>query len=251
MSQIHKESFICLDCETTGLNTKEDRVIEVSATRFIISKNIETYESLIDPRVIIPEESIAIHHISQDMVEGKPTIDTILSSLFQFIGNEIIVGHGIEFDLNILHEEALRHKIPSNLQNQTFIDTLRLARLYGESPVNSLQGLRKHFNIPEQMAHRAGDDVIINIEVFKHLIKPFRSTKEILERLKKPIPMKTMPLGKHKGRPFKEIPLTYLKWARHQKFDLDLMFSIESELKKRKRGNHFLQASNPFGDLKL
>lgn len=251
MSQLNKETFICLDCETTGLDIKQDRVIEVSATRFTIENNIETYETLIDPKVTIPQESIDIHHITQDMVEGQPTIDTVLAPLFEFIGDEIIVGHGITFDLNILHEEAQRHRIRSKLDKQKFIDTLRLARLYGESPVNSLQGLRKHFNIAEQMAHRAGDDVLINIEVFKHLVKSFRSKKEIIERLKSPILMQRMPLGKHKGRLFKEIPLAYLKWARHQKFDIDLMHSIETELKKRRRGNNFLQASNPFGSLKL
>ena len=61
--------------------------------------------------------------------------------------------------------------------------------------------------------------------------------------------MKYMPLGKHKGRQFGEIPLQYLQWAAHMDFDQDLLFTIRSELKKRKKGTGFKQVTNPFGDL--
>jgi len=58
-----------------------------------------------------------------------------------------------------------------------------------------------------------------------------------------------MPLGKHKGRIFSEIPVEYLRWAVNQNFDQDLMFSLKTELKKRNKGSHFGQASNPFANL--
>ncbi|MCH9614442.1 MAG: 3'-5' exonuclease DinG [Chlamydiia bacterium] len=241
--------FVCVDCETTGLDTKKDSIIEIAAATFKLSGVIATQETLVDPKRIIPEESIEIHNISQDMVEGKPTIDKVLPEYLDFIGDHIIVGHGIKYDIDIIYEEALRHKVPCKLNKAIFVDTLRLARLYGESPSNSLEMLRKHFNIPEHGAHRAMSDVLVNIEVFKHLVKPFRSKKELLDRLLKPIPMKNMPLGKHKGRPFKEIPIEYLQWAGHQKFDQDLLFSIRSEIKRRKKGPDFRRSANPFANL--
>jgi DNA polymerase-3 subunit epsilon len=124
-----------------------------------------------------------------------------------------------------------------------------MARLYGESPVNSLEKLREHFNIAAEGAHRAMNDVVVNIEVFKFLSSKFKTTEQLVERLKKPILLKKMPLGKHKGRPFGEIPIEYLLWAANKDFDQDLLFSIKSELKKRKTGNQFRQASNPFSSL--
>lgn len=241
--------FVCVDCETTGLDVEKDAIIEIAAATFKLSGLIETKETLIDPKREIPAESIEIHNISQAMVAGKPTIDQALPDYLDFIGTHIIVGHGIKFDIDIIYKEALRHKIPCKLNQAIFIDTLRLARLYGESPSNSLETLRKHFNIPEHGAHRAMSDVLVNIEVFKHLVKPFRSKNELLERLKKPIPMKNMPLGKHKGRSFKEIPIEYLKWAGHQKFDQDLLFSIRSEINRRKKGPDFCRSANPFANL--
>jgi DNA polymerase-3 subunit epsilon len=92
-------------------------------------------------------------------------------------------------------------------------------------------------------------DVLVNIEVFKYLIKTYHTTEQIMRVLAKPIKLKTMPLGKHKGRRFDEIPLEYLQWALKKDFDQDLMFSIRSEIANRKRGGGFEQAANPFAAL--
>jgi DNA polymerase-3 subunit epsilon len=92
-------------------------------------------------------------------------------------------------------------------------------------------------------------DVIVNIEVFKQLAKSYQTTEQLLKTLEKPIKLKAMPLGKHKGRRFDEIPLEYLQWAERKDFDQDLLFSIRSELKNRRKGGGFEQSSNPFSNL--
>lgn len=244
-----KNVFVCLDCETTGLDVEKEAIIEFAAVKFTFSEQLESMEMLIDPARPIPEESTKIHHITDAMVAGKPKIGAVLPSILEFIGDHPVVGHGIAFDINILIASCNRLGISHKLGSIPLIDTLRLARLYGGSSINSLEALRKHFNILPQGAHRAMNDVQVNIDVFKHLAKPFRSTHEILERLKKPIAMAAMPLGKHKGRRFNEIPIEYLRWAVNQDFDQDLLFSLRSELKKRKQGDQFMQAGNPFSQL--
>jgi DNA polymerase-3 subunit epsilon len=249
MGLVNKDTFICLDCETTGLDSSNDRIIEVACIRFTFDETLDSFETLIDPEIPIPEASIAIHHINDSMVQGKPHIQEVLPSLFTFIGKSIIVGHGITTDIAFITSAAKRHQIPCTLASHPYLDTLRMARMYGESPTNSLERLRQHFNISEEGAHRAMNDVVVNIEVFKYLAKQYKTTEQILNRLKSPIQLKAMPLGKHKGRPFGEIPVEYLRWAAHQDFDQDLMFSLKTELKKRKQGAHFGQAANPFANL--
>ncbi len=249
MNLLSHDVFVCIDCEATGLDTESDRVIEIAAVKFTFQEILDSMESLIDPGCTISAASQEIHHISQDMVQNKPKVQEILPALLKFIDKHILVGHGIGFDIALLTEEAKRAQIPSSLPSLISIDTLRLARLYGESPSNSLEQLRKHFNIEPEGAHRAMSDVIVNIEIFKHLSSPFKTTKELLTRLEKPIQIKTMPLGKYKGRRFDEIPLEYLHWALKKDFDQDLRFSIEVELRKRKRGKSFEQAANPFSSL--
>jgi DNA polymerase III subunit epsilon len=249
MGKLNKDIFVCLDCESTGLDLENDRIIEVAAVKFTFEKTIDSFDALINPGINIPQESQLIHNISNEMVSGKPLIKEVLPHLLKFIGKEVIIGHGIYFDTALVTKEAHRANIDCTIQSNKSIDTLRLARLYGECPSNSLENLRQHFNIPQEGAHRAMNDVKVNILVFKQLSNSFATTEQILNRLEKPILMKIMPLGKHKGRKFSEIPSDYLQWAAGKDFDQDLLYSIRLELKNRKQKNNFEQASNPFSGL--
>lgn len=249
MGLIREEIFVCLDCESTGLDPEKDRVVEVGAARFTFVQVLQSFESLVDPECEIPKVSQDIHKISSEMLKGKPKIAEILPHLLKMIDGHILVGHGIGFDIALIAAEAKRHQIPTSIEKQRFIDTLRMARFYGESPINSLERLREHFNIEPEGAHRAMSDVVVNIEVFKHLAASFQTTEQLFEVLKKPIKLKVMPLGKHKGRKFDEIPLEYLLWAERKDFDQDLLFSIRSELRNRKKGGGFEQSTNPFANL--
>lgn len=246
---IDKEVFICVDCETTGLDPKADRVIEIAAAKFTIADVLASMEHLIDPECEIPAASIEIHNITQEMVAGKPKASAVLKSYIDFIGSHTVVGHNINFDIEIIACEAERAGIPCAVRTNPQIDTLRMARLYGESPSNSLEQLRCHFNIEEEGAHRAMSDVLVNMDVFRYLAKSYFSTKEILKILENPIDLKIIPLGKHKGRSIKEIPLDYLRWAANKDFDRDLLYTIRKELKRRKETNDFGKVTNPFQNL--
>ena len=246
MNPLKNNTFVCIDCEATGLDTVNDRIVEVAVALFTLDAIGETFESLIDPGRLIPEAVIAVHHITQEMVQGKPKIEEVLPQILSLIGSHPIIGHGIGFDIALLDQAAKRHNIPCTIKENLSFDTLRLARLYGDSPSNSLEQLRKHFNIGEEGAHRAMSDVVVNIQVFKKLSSKFRNLKEMQQALSKPIQMKQMPLGKHKGRLLKEIPLEYLLWAARQEFDQDLLFSLRSEVNRRKKSDCFHSAANPF-----
>ena len=249
MGLLMKDKFICLDCETTGLDTNNDKIIEIAAVQFTFENSLHSMETLVNPEIDIPLESQNIHHISNEMVFQKRIIKDVLPDFLKFVGNHIIVGHGIKFDIDIIANEARKANLNCNILSNTYIDTLRLARLYGECQTNSLDNLRKHFNIPSDGAHRAMHDVKVNIPVFKYLSNSFSTTEQLLSRLEKPILMKIMPLGKHKGRKFSEIPPDYLQWAAGKDFDQDLLYSIRVALKNRKQNGNFQQASNPFSGL--
>lgn len=249
MALIKDTTFVCIDCESTGLDPANDRIIEVAVATFTLDGVIDSMDALVDPEREIPEVSIAVHHITQEMVQGKPKIIQVLPDLLKLIGRRPIVGHGIAFDIELVDQACKRGGLACTIKNNPSFDTLRLARLYGGSPSNSLEQLRKHFNIAEEGAHRAMSDVIVNVQVFKHLATNFKTTQDIEKVLSKPIAMKAMPLGKHKGRLMKEIPLDYLLWAARQEFDQDLLFSLRSEINRRKKGNHFTQSASPFANL--
>lgn len=251
MGLLKNELFVCFDCESTGLDPKQDRIIEIGAVRFTLQDGIlESFDSMVDPGCPIPEASSAIHRITDEMVKGAPKAAEVIPKLLAFVGTAIVVGHGIRFDIDLVTAEAERAGINCTLNSRQIVDTLRLARHYGESPTNSLEFLRQHFNIQAHHdAHRALSDAEINMEVFDHLTRRFKTTSQVMQIASKPVLLKRMPLGKHKGRLFTEVPETYLQWAVRQEFDEDLLFSLRSELKRRRKGGGFSQAGNPFQNL--
>ncbi|MEG0037489.1 MAG: DUF3820 family protein [Victivallaceae bacterium] len=249
MPLLKNTEFVCLDCEMTGLDLERDRVIEIAVVRFTFSECIDSFESLVNPEKNVSVESMKIHHISDDMLKGQPKIAAILPTLLRFLGeNPLIVGHNVGYDLDLLAKEAKRVG-QEFVSKYSVVDTLRLAKDYGDSPNNSLEALAMHFNIDRGSLHRAMRDVEINIEVFKHLCRRFRTLDQVLGILSKPIKMKYMPLGKHKGCVFSEIPMPYLLWASKMDFDADLLYSIRNEIKLRNKGNTFNRSGNPFADL--
>ena len=249
MKKLDEEIFVCFDCEATGLEADKDRIVEVAITKFRGKEILETAEWLVNPECEIPESSIAIHNITQEMVKDAPKEREIIGEILRIAGSHIIVGHGIGFDIALIVNAAQRCGIHCTLQHNRTIDTLRMARIYGESKTNSLENLRLHFNVMAEGAHRAMSDVVVNIEVFRYLARSYRSAEEILRRLEKPILMKTMPLGKYKGRLMKEVPLEFIYWMVNKNFDMDLIYSIKTELQRRKKGNLFGQSANPFAEL--
>jgi DNA polymerase III subunit epsilon len=241
-------SLVCFDVETTGLDLDMARLVEVAVVRFTLEQNQTSFESLIDPGCPIPVDSSAIHRITDEMVQGKPRIEQLLPELIKMLEGQILVGHGIGFDIEMIQRAADRARIPCQLRTNPTIDTLRLARLYGQSPDNALETLRRHFGVLERQAHRAMGDVEVNIDVFRHLVRRYQTVEQVMDALSRPIEMRIMPLGKHKGRPMREIPVDYLRWAVKQDFDIDLRTSLQRELQRRSQGGLFSQATNPFSD---
>src|SRR5690242_18911927 len=99
MGALSKDTFVCLDCETTGLEPEKDQIIEVAIVRFNFDQIIDTFETLVDPQMPIPEASTAIHHITDQMVQGKPKICEVLPRVIRFLGNTLLIGHGIPTDI--------------------------------------------------------------------------------------------------------------------------------------------------------
>src|ERR1700722_5594997 len=158
MGLLKKEIFVCIDCETTGLDLEKDRIIEVAAVRFTMDEILDSFSTLVNPECPISVESLEITKISQEMVADSPKIEEILPKLFKTIDRYPIVGHGVEFDIKMVKKAAERAQINTLFDSSPFVDTLRLARHYGDSPSNSLENLAKHFNIAFDENHRALPD---------------------------------------------------------------------------------------------
>ena len=111
---------------------------------------------------------VEVTHITDEMVKDSETIETILPKFLEFIGDRIIVAHNADFDVGFIKYNA--EKLGIKLEN-TYIDTLRLAKdLFPDYKKYKLGIIADKLGIKVDVAHRALDDVITLVKVFKVMI---------------------------------------------------------------------------------
>lgn len=155
--QLRVPDYVALDLETTGLDSRHDRIIEVGAVRFIEGKETEAYSALVNPGRAIPPVITALTGITDsDVAEAPPFVD-IFEDLLRFVGRFPICGHQIDFDISFLNEE-LRRLGKERLINQR-LDTAGLSRLLLPRLIGySLTHVSRHVEVALPKAHRALDD---------------------------------------------------------------------------------------------
>lgn len=157
--------FCAIDTETTGLKSKDDRVMEIGCVKFDKSGELGRFSLLINPECTIPAVVTEITNITNDQVCNEKKFSEIADDFLSFIKDTTIIAHNANFDLGFLNMELERcGKKP--LQNQ-YIDTLQLTRW--AFPLNEHWNqvyLAKQFEINIEAAHRAYDDARVCKEIF-------------------------------------------------------------------------------------
>lgn len=172
--------FVVLDVETTGLDPAAGHdVIEIAAQKVHGRDVVGEFVTLVRPSRPLPADVVAFHAkngITQDLLEkeGKDS-DLVVPELVTFIGNSVIVGHNVQFDLGFINEHLKRINLPP-LANQT-IDTLEIAKRYLLLASYRLSNVAAYLKIPQPSAHRALIDVITTREVFYKLIERAQGKK--------------------------------------------------------------------------
>lgn len=157
LSEIKCDDFISIDIETTGLDAKVDRVIEFAAHRFVKGENVDSFSTLIDPKINIPLFITNLTGINNNSVIGKPEFNDVINDIIDFVGDRPIVGHNIQFDLGFLFEKSSR--IKSILSNNIVFDTYTLSKIFCyNSKSFSLISLCHYFDIQIFESHRASED---------------------------------------------------------------------------------------------
>lgn len=149
--------FIAFDLETTGTVPGVDQIVELGAVRFINGEPEAIFSTLVDPKRPIPPGASAVNKITDDMVAGKPTIDTLLESFSEFCGDDPLVAHNAPFDAQFLIADYKRFE---NLTPRgVILDTLPIARkVFPGLPNYKLGTLVQHLKLPSSQFHRAEED---------------------------------------------------------------------------------------------
>ncbi|MGH9179288.1 MAG: DEDD exonuclease domain-containing protein, partial [Acidimicrobiales bacterium] len=168
---LYEVTFVVLDLETTGCSPGRSTITEVGAVKLRGGVCLGTFQTLVDPGQGIPPEITYLTGITEAMVTGAPPIEAVLPTFLEFLGDAVVVGHNVRFDLSFL-AAALRGTDRPPLANR-WVDTCALARrlVADEVPNCQLSTLSRLFRVGHQPTHRALDDALATGEVLHCLLE--------------------------------------------------------------------------------
>ena len=109
---LRETTFVAFDTETTGLVASTERVIELSGVRFSFDGELDRFETLFDPQRPIPPDSIRMHGIKDEDVQGQPLFADAVGGFLRLVDGTVVLAHNAEFDVSFLAHEAHRSKVP-------------------------------------------------------------------------------------------------------------------------------------------
>lgn len=162
--------YVVFDCETTGLDTEADDLLQLAAVRVVNGRVIhgEVFDCLVDPGRPIPEESIRFHGITPELVRGKPPPELVLARFARFAEGAVLVAHNAAFDLSVLRKYERRAGIRLD---QPVLDTLLIsALLQDQEGDHSLDGVARRLGVAIRGRHTALGDSLATAEILVRLI---------------------------------------------------------------------------------
>jgi DNA polymerase-3 subunit epsilon len=155
---------IIFDTETTGLDNREDRVIEIGGVelenQFPTGRTLHIY---INPgnRKVHPD-ALAIHGITDESLKDKPPFADVVDQILEFFGDARWVAHNATFDMGFINAEFARLGMPP-IAIERVTDTLALARRKHPMGPNSLDALCRRYGIDN--SHRAKHGALLDSEL--------------------------------------------------------------------------------------
>ncbi len=163
------DDYTVIDIETTGLSTKTDKIIELSALKVRNGKIISEYSRLVNPIIKIDRFIEELTGITNKMLSKEKSIEFVIESFIEFIGPDIILGHNINFDIQFINQAL--EELSLNLLLNDYIDTLRMSRkVYKEIPNHKLSTLIEFHGLTRDK-HRALVDCILTHQIYQRIVK--------------------------------------------------------------------------------
>ncbi len=154
---LNGSEYVIFDTETTGLSAVYDSIIEIGATKMKDGEVIERFDKFINPGHPLSEVTTNLTSITDDMVKDAPDETVIIGEFMDFIGDDILVGHNVTFDMGFMNAALTRMGRPRLAM--PVIDTLEMSRtLHSEYRNHKLDSLTKRYHIVLEHHHRADSD---------------------------------------------------------------------------------------------
>lgn len=177
---IENTRFVVFDTETTGLNTKTDRLLSIGAIA-IINNVIDVSDSL---EIYLKQEtfnadSVKIHGILKGGTLVKMSETEALEHFLNYIKNSVLVAHHAGFDIEMINV-SLKKLGLKKLQNKSIDTGVLYKKLNGKSNAQfSLDILSEEFRIPQNDRHTASGDAFITAQLFLKILSKLKKERTV------------------------------------------------------------------------
>ena len=163
---------IVLDTETTGLDPRSDRIVEIGGVELVNAiPTGATFHAYLNPERPMAAEAFAVHGLDDAFLADKPVFAAIAADFLAFVGDARLVIHNAAFDMGFINMEFGRLGL-SPIPSERVVDTLALARRKHAGASNSLDALCARYGIDNsrRTKHGALLDSEILAEVYLELL---------------------------------------------------------------------------------
>jgi DNA polymerase III epsilon subunit family exonuclease len=177
------DSFVVFDVETTGLDSRKDRIIEIGAVLFeketyISTGEVKIFQCFVKQKTPIPPEATAINKITDEMViDGEEEFKT-LDLFFDFVGANDLYAYNAKFDKSFINAMAKRSQFSHVPVVDQVFDILKFIREeWIIKPNYKLTSVAKHLKIDANDAHRAVGDSLLALKSYIHVVQMLNMTQ--------------------------------------------------------------------------
>ena len=180
-SPLDEWPWVVFDFETTGLDSRQDHIIEIGGIKVEKGVMVEEFSTLIKPPVVVSEQITQITGITEEMLFDQPAIEEVLFKFLEFIKGSVLLAHNAEFDLAFLQTACRRAKI--QLDWPVFC-SLKMARVVlPELESKNLDTLAEHYGLTFESRHRSIGDCKVTSAVVQAMLSERHDSYQTLGSL--------------------------------------------------------------------
>ncbi len=164
---ISEARFVVIDTETTGFGAYAgDEVVSICMLELQgLEYTGQNFNSLVNPGRTIPDSSTRIHGLSDSDVAEAPDIENLIPDICEFIGEGVVVGHHVNFDLRFLNKTLYR-LLGCKFRNP-WVDTMLLfLSSSGRMGHYTLEEVARVSGVNIKDRHTAQGDALAALEIF-------------------------------------------------------------------------------------
>lgn len=244
--EVNAPRVVALDIESTGTNPEKDRIVDLA----LATPGGRCVSFRVNPGVPIPDEATRIHGIRDEDVRDAPTFDAVAPKVQAWVDGAVLLGYNSRsFDVPMLHAELRRAGQPGlDLDRVQEIDVYRV---WTETEPRTLAGAaRRWLGREHEGAHRAKDDVLVTLEIWRamaaakglthadavRMTKPQREVDRAGKFARNADDEVVFNFGQHQGKPVRIVDRSYLEWMAGADFPPSTKAVVEQLLLHGGRG---------------